>query len=118
MPELTAVLRFISNTLGNTIEIKGTGFTVSINAEKDSMMKLTDIVNNRDIITVVLTDYDPKKIRCICLVCIYYFTTYAMLHSPNINETNLLNMIKCWTKTGVIQLPPLRRPAGWTPIDR
>ena len=116
--DFTTNVFFNNETNGYNSEIKGTGFTVSINAEKDSMMKLTDIVNNRDIITVVLTDYDPKKIRCICLVCIYYFTTYAMLHSPNINETNLLNMIKCWTKTGVIQLPPLRRPAGWTPIDR
>ena len=76
-------------------KIQGTEFTVSINAEKDGCnMKL--YTNTNVIITVKLTEYEPSKVRCICLICLYYFMTRAMLVNPSINETNLLNMIECW----------------------
>jgi hypothetical protein len=98
-------------------KIRGTEYTVSINVGKDGIMKLIDN-DHKAVLTVKLSNYFPAKIRIICLICIYYFTTYTMMIVKNINPTlsqpNLLAMIKCWIKSNAIQLAPMT-PAPMTP---
>jgi hypothetical protein len=89
-------------------QIEGTVFIVSINADKNGKMKLTDTTS--DVITVNLTEYEPTNVRCICLICLYYFMTHVMIDNPNINETNLLKMIKCWKKNDQSLFKPVVPP--------